>query len=108
MKPEAPEEIWTAGPGQWLAEPTNGNHYIRADKFDQLREERDDLQRTFDIRWQADMRAIKRWQEATGRTMTWPDHADLCVWLMEQLEAAEWSPNPKKVAALFRGKTDDA
>lgn len=44
---------------------------------------------SFDIRWKADMRAIKRWQWATGRTTVWPDHADLCVWLMNQWDAAE-------------------
>lgn len=49
--------------------------------------ETDDLERTFDMRWQADQRAIKRWQAETGRTDTWPDHADLCVWLMEKLDA---------------------
>lgn len=39
---------------------------------------------SFDLRWKADMRAIKRWQKATGKTAIWPDHADLCVWLLEQ------------------------
>ena len=43
----------------------------------------------FDLRWKADQRAIKRWQEATGKTRIWPDHADLCVWLLEQLERNE-------------------
>ncbi|MDE1149693.1 MAG: hypothetical protein PW843_24340 [Azospirillaceae bacterium] len=46
-----------------------------------------ELKATFDLRWKADMRAIARWQAATGKTLTWPDHADLCVWLMEQLDA---------------------
>lgn len=46
-----------------------------------------ELQATFDLRYAADMRAIKRWQETTGRTQVWPDHADLVVWLLEQLEA---------------------
>ena len=50
-------------------------------------------QHSFDLRWKADMRAIKRWQAATGRTMTWPDHADLVVWLLEQLETMEQQPN---------------
>ena len=46
-----------------------------------------EMQRTFDIRWNADMRAIKRWQAAhPGNDLTWPDHADLVVWLMEQLD----------------------
>jgi hypothetical protein len=46
----------------------------------------DDLQASFDLRWKADMRAIKMWQEAhPGNDLVWPDHADLCVWLLEQL-----------------------
>jgi hypothetical protein len=44
----------------------------------------EELQKTFDLRWNADMRAIERWQAATGQTLTWPDHADLVVWLLEQ------------------------
>ncbi len=55
-----------------------------------ITEDRDDFARTFDLRWKADMRAIKRWQAAhPGNDLVWPDHADLVVWLMEQLE------NPK-------------
>jgi hypothetical protein len=43
---------------------------------------------TFDLRWKADMRAIKRWQAAhPGNELVWPDHADLVVWLMGQLKA---------------------
>lgn len=45
------------------------------------------LDRTFDLRWSADMRAIKRWQERTGRTLTHPDHADLVVWLLDERDA---------------------
>lgn len=41
------------------------------------------------LRWKADMRAIRRWQAATGRNMTWPDHADMVVWLLERLDAVE-------------------
>ena len=48
--------------------------------------ERNDLQASADLRWKADMRAIKMWQEAhPGNDLVWPDHADLCVWLLEQL-----------------------
>ena len=46
---------------------------------------------SFDLRWNADMRAIKLWQKATGRTEVWPDHADLCVWLMEKLDRVKSS-----------------
>lgn len=48
-----------------------------------------ELQQTFDLRWKADMRAIQMWQEETGKELTWPDHADLCVWLLERLDKAE-------------------
>ena len=45
-----------------------------------------ELSATFRLRYDADMRAIKRWQGAhPGNDLTWPDHADLVVWLMEQL-----------------------
>ena len=47
----------------------------------------------FKIRWDATQRGIKRWQEAhPGNDLVWPDHADLCVWLIEQL-AAEQAKN---------------
>lgn len=51
--------------------------------------ERDDLQKTFDVRWDCDQRAIERWQEATGHKTVWPDGADLTVWLLTELEQAE-------------------
>jgi hypothetical protein len=44
------------------------------------------LQRSFDLRWKADRRATKMWQDAhPGNDLVWPDHADLVVWLLEQL-----------------------
>lgn len=47
-----------------------------------------EMQHTFELRWAADMRAIKRWQAAhPGNDLVWPDHADLVVWLMEELDA---------------------
>lgn len=48
-----------------------------------------DLNAGFTIRWDADMRAIKRWHESGGDELTWPDHADLCVWLMERVDSME-------------------
>lgn len=49
-----------------------------------LREEYEDLQRTFDLRRKADMRAIGRWQAAhPGKEYVWPDRADMVVWLLE-------------------------
>ena len=47
------------------------------------------LQSTFNLRWDADMRAIKRWQAAhPGNDLTWPDRADMVVWLLDQSDAA--------------------
>jgi hypothetical protein len=44
-----------------------------------------ELQRTFDLRWDADMRAIKRWQAVNpGNDLVWPDRADLVVWLLDR------------------------
>jgi len=46
----------------------------------------EELQGCFDIRWKADMRAIKMWQAAhPGSENIWPDHAEMVLWLMEQL-----------------------
>lgn len=56
---------------------------------DLTREELTELQYIFNLRWEADRRAIKRWQEAApGRELVWPDHTDLLVWLLDQLEEA--------------------
>lgn len=53
-----------------------------------MRDEIEELQRTFDLRWEADMRAIKRWRAAhPGNDLVMPDHADMVVWLLEQLPA---------------------
>lgn len=55
-----------------------------------VREERDELQQTFDLQWAADMRAVARWRAAgEGRDLTLPDRACLVVFLLEKLEGAE-------------------
>jgi len=52
-----------------------------------------ELDRLFDLRWKADMRAIKRWRDAApageDRSLTMPDRADLGVFLLERLRRAE-------------------
>ena len=43
------------------------------------------FQSSADLRHDADRRAIVRWSEAhPDRPLTWPDHADLVVWLVER------------------------
>jgi predicted nucleic acid-binding Zn-ribbon protein len=49
----------------------------------------DGYKSTFDVRWQAQMRAVTRWQEETGKKEFWPGHEDLCLWLMRKLEASK-------------------
>jgi len=50
----------------------------------------EEMEASFDLRWKADMRAIKMWQEGhPERQMTWPDHADLCVWLLDRIDDSD-------------------
>lgn len=63
-----------------------------------LRAEVDELRQVFDMRWNADMRAIQRWREAhPGNDLVLPDHADLCVWLLEKLKPYEDEENAPTV-----------
>ena len=58
--------------------------------FLDVQAERDQLQATFEMTWAADMRAIKRWQQAhPGMELVWPDRTALVGWLLEQLEGAK-------------------
>lgn len=52
----------------------------------ELSEDNDELNFSFNLRWKADIRAIKKWQIKTGKKLRWPDHADLCVYLMDELD----------------------
>lgn len=45
---------------------------------------------TFDLRWKADMRAVKMWREAhPGNELVIPDHADMVTWMLEQQSAID-------------------
>ena len=52
----------------------------------ELKDDCESLNLSFDMRWKADMKAIKRWQAETGKDLVWPDHQDLCVWLLNKLK----------------------
>lgn len=60
-----------------------------------LEKELAELQDSFDLRWKADMRAIARWRavvtsrESEALIGVLPDHADLCVWLLGEVERLE-------------------
>lgn len=46
-----------------------------------------ELEQLFELRFEADIRAIKRWQAAgPGRELRWPDHADMVVWLLDEAD----------------------
>ena len=69
----------------WMNPDSTGD-WVKYEAYRQLETELADMKATFDLRWNADMRARKMWQNANpGNELTWPDHADLVVWLMEQL-----------------------
>lgn len=60
--------------------------HLRAE-LEKALQEASEYQTTFNLQWQADQRAIKRWQAAhPGNDLTWPDRADMVVWLMEQYD----------------------
>ena len=70
-----------------------------------LENEVERYQRSFSVRREASMRAIRRWQEAhPGNDLNWPDHADLVVWLLEQ-DAALRAEKERLRAALGRART---
>lgn len=76
-----------------------------ADKLIDLRAKLAEHEHTFDLRWKATQRAIKRWQEANPGNDLWPDHADLCVWLMEQLAAGPVMPEVPSEGVLSAAAT---
>lgn len=73
---------------------------LAVNALDPLLDEIDAQQASAKLRWQADMRAIKRWESLTGKTMTWPDHADLCTWLMLEVDAIR--ADNEKLRAIAR------
>lgn len=77
-----------SGDGMLRLKTVSPESFVPSDTYNRdikaLEDEGNELQASFDLRWKADMRAVDMWHEAGGDELTWPDHADLCVWLMEQ------------------------
>ena len=48
-----------------------------------------ELQRVFNFNREADMRACRRWSEATGEDLKLPDRVDLVLYLLQKIETAE-------------------
>ena len=79
---------------QTTASKNDGDGPTAQETWDFLQDQIADLKRqveeneaSFNLRRDADMRAIKRWQEATGQELVWPHHADLCLCLCPLREA---------------------
>jgi hypothetical protein len=54
-------------------------------EIDALRAKVSELNQLFDAQWSADMRAIECWRKVNpGNELVLPDHANLCLWLMEE------------------------
>lgn len=52
-----------------------------------------ELRALFELRYAADTRARERWsEEHPEQPLTWPDHADMCVWLLGKIQ--EFKPAP--------------
>ncbi len=63
---------------------------VAASENKALREDNEGYKHMFELRQKADQRAIERWRDGhPDRVMRLPDQADLCVWLMGQLDEAE-------------------
>lgn len=81
----------------------------QARQIEALTADNEQLNATFDLRHKADARAIKQWQEVTGRTMSMPDQADLCVFLMMALDMSEARATTAEAAlAAVTAERDDA
>ena len=65
----------------------------------------EELEQLFDLRWAADMRAIKAWQIAhPDQPKTWPDHADLGTWCLSRIEKLEAALREPTLLMLLVGK----
>ncbi|MGY8665719.1 hypothetical protein Q3C01_25630 [Bradyrhizobium sp. UFLA05-109] len=59
---------------------------LRAE-FAAAKEQAAELQDIFDLQWEADMRAVRRWRAANpGNELVLPDRANLVIWLLGLVE----------------------
>jgi hypothetical protein len=86
------QKAWLAGFNRGYTDGYNQCTGETAAAINELKKEMEELQSTFDLQWKATLRGIQMWRAAhPGKEHVWPDHADLVVWLMEQLQ-----PNDSK------------
>jgi hypothetical protein len=59
-----------------------------SDEITTLREQLQDYEASWELRQKADERARERWNRAhPDRHLAWPDHADMVVWLIDELDS---------------------
>ena len=74
-------------PDASLARVPNVVRQSLAEVIEQLQAEAAELEGIFDLQWEADMRAVKRWREAhPGNELVMPDRCDMVVWLLGLVE----------------------
>lgn len=76
-----------------------------------LREELAEYNDLFDLCWDADRRATKRWQAETGEQLVWPDRVDLILFLMQYIGQLESALKPfaafaEKAGRFVQGRAD--
>lgn len=81
------------------------------DTIEALREKLAEYDDLFDVCWEADQRAVKRWQAATGEKLIWPDRADLIIFLMQYIDQLEGALEPfaafaEKAGRFVQGRAD--
>ena len=77
---------------RWATTSSNnfGNQIVAAlNEADALRAEVEEMNELFQAQWEADMRAVKLWQDATGKEFTLPDRTNHVVWLLNRIEFDE-------------------
>lgn len=78
--------------------------------LDEIADALEEYDTLFDLRHGADMRAIHNWQAAhPGNELVWPDHADMVVWLLDELlDAHRKRDMLAERAAEYERKCDEA
>ena len=79
---------------RWVCDcdnPIIANQIVAAlNEADALRAEVEEMNELFQAQWEADMRAVKLWQDATpGKEFTLPDRTNHVVWLLNRIEFDE-------------------
>lgn len=108
--------VWGSDYGDTLAFAARIDRATLLRALDAMAEENAELTAVFVAQSGAYMRAKQRWQIATGKEGTWPDRADLVVWLLERVEKleaaldeAKWQPieTAPRDGTMFLGFIDN-